>query len=120
MKLDLTADEILVLPPVARPVAHPYSDAPDEGITAHCYAFEEVFGEKIRALGERSRPRDLYDVINLFRNGEFHAASEVVRDLVRQKCTFKNIGFPSFEKLGQFPRIGPNSLSSLTRTQNLT
>ena len=102
MKLDLTADEILVLPPVARPVAHPYSDAPDEGITAHCYAFEEVFGEKIRALGERSRPRDLYDVINLFRNGEFHAASEVVRDLVRQKCTFKNICFPSFEKLETF------------------
>jgi hypothetical protein len=102
VKFDLTADEILVLPPVMRPVTHAYSDAPDGGITARCYAFEEVFGEKIRALGERSRPRDLYDVINLFRNGAFHAASEVVRNVVRQKCTFKNIGFPSFEALATF------------------
>ncbi len=102
VKLDLTADEILVLPVVERPVAHPYSDEPESGITARCYAFEEVFGEKIRALGERSRPRDLYDVINLFRNGEFHAAAEVVRDVVRQKCSFKNVEFPSFESLARF------------------
>ena len=102
VKLDLTADEILILPTVMRPVGHVYSDAPAEGITARCYAFEEVFGEKIRALGERSRPRDLYDVINLFRNGEFHAAAAVLRDVVQQKCTFKNIAFPRFEALAGF------------------
>ena len=102
IKLDLTADEILVLPTVVRPVAHVYSDGPGEGITARCYAFEEVFGEKIRALSERSRPRDLYDVINLFRNGEFHAVAAVIRDVVQQKCTFKNIGFPRFEALAVF------------------
>jgi hypothetical protein len=85
-----------------RPVGHVYSDAPAEGITARCYAFEEVFGEKVRALGERSRPRDLYDVINLFRNIEFRAAAAVVRDVVQQKCTFKNIGFPRFEALAVF------------------
>ena len=102
VKLDLTADEILILPTVMRPVGHVYSDAPPEGITARCYAFEEVFGEKIRALGERSRPRDLYDVINLFRNGEFHAAAAVLRDVVQQKCNFKNIAFPRFEALAVF------------------
>jgi len=36
IKLDLTADEILLLPPVTRPVGHAYSDAPAEGITARC------------------------------------------------------------------------------------
>lgn len=102
IKLDLTADEILLLPPVTRPVGHAYSDAPAEGITARCYAFEELFGEKIRALGGRSRPRDLYDVINLFRNGDFRAAAAAVRDVVRQKCTFKRISFPSFEALATF------------------
>lgn len=102
IKLDLTVDEILILPTVMRPVGHVYSDAPPEGITARCYAFEEVFGEKIRALGERSRPRDLYDVINLFRNGEFHAAAAVLRDVVQQKCNFKNIAFPRFETLTVF------------------
>jgi hypothetical protein len=38
-----------------RGVSHVYSDMPEDGMTARCYAFEEVFGEKIRALGERSR-----------------------------------------------------------------
>lgn len=102
IKLDLTADELLVLPTVMRPVGHVYSDAPAEGITARCYAFEELFGEKIRALGERSRPRDLYDVVNLFRNGEFLAAAAVIREVVQQKCGFKNIGFPRFEALAVF------------------
>jgi hypothetical protein len=91
-----------VLPPVIRNVSHAYSDVPPEGMTARCYAFEEVFGEKVRALGERARPRDLYDVINLFRNGEFRAAAAVIRDVLRQKCAFKSILIPTFEALGGF------------------
>lgn len=102
IKLDLTADELLVLPTVIRPVSHVYSDAPAEGITARCYAFEELFGEKIRALGERSRPRDLYDVINLFRHGDFREAGNAIRDVVQRKCTFKNVPFPSFAALAVF------------------
>ena len=62
IKLDLTADEIMVLDPVARGVHHPYSDLPAIGIRIKSYCFEEVFAEKIRALAERERPRDLYDV----------------------------------------------------------
>jgi predicted nucleotidyltransferase component of viral defense system len=102
IKLDLTADETVVLPPVTRPSAHAYSDMPAQGMPARCYAFEELFGEKIRALRERARPRDLYDVINLFRNGEFRAAVGVIRDVVRQKCAFKGVSFPTLESLAQF------------------
>ena len=51
-----------------REVFHPYSDRPKGGIWANCYAYEEAFGEKLRALGERTRPRDLYDVVNLYRH----------------------------------------------------
>jgi hypothetical protein len=99
IKLDLTADERVVLPSVIRPVTHPYSDAPADGITARCYAFEELFGEKVRALAQRTRPRDLYDVINLFRHGDFRTAAAVIRDIVAQKCSFKKIAFPTFESL---------------------
>jgi predicted nucleotidyltransferase component of viral defense system len=63
IKLDLTFDEILVLDPAIRYVHHPYSDCPDNGIQSKCYCFEEVFAEKIRALAERERPRDLYDAV---------------------------------------------------------
>ena len=95
IKLDLTADEALVMLPVTRAVTHPYSDAPAEGLKALCYSYEEVFGEKVRALGERTRPRDLYDVVNLFHNGEFAAAAATIRRIVQAKCNFKKIPFPT-------------------------
>jgi hypothetical protein len=72
---------------------------PEGGITARCYAYEEVFAEKVRALAERTRPRDLYDVINLFRNGEFRPAAHAVLDVLRSKCAFKRIEVPTFASL---------------------
>ncbi len=100
IKLDLTTDELLVLPPVAQPINHPYSDLPTAGMVARCYAFTEVFAEKTRALGERSRPRDLYDVVNLFRGGERRPAASAILQVLSKKCDFKGIAIPSFEALG--------------------
>ena len=99
IKLDLTADERVVLPPVQSQVFHPYSDAPDGGIVIQSYAYEEAFGEKVRALAERTRPRDLYDVINLFRNAEARPAAVVLLDVLRQKCEFKGIELPVLAEL---------------------
>ena len=65
IKLDMTADEHLALAPIRVPIYHPYSDEPEDGIHVTAYAYEEVFAEKVRALAERTRPRDLYDVVNL-------------------------------------------------------
>jgi predicted nucleotidyltransferase component of viral defense system len=102
IKFDLTTDEVLALTPVDRPVVHPYSDRPDEGIQARCYAYEEVFGEKVRALGERARPRDLYDVINLFRHDEFHAEPGDILTVLQRKCDHKNIGLPTLTTITAF------------------
>lgn len=99
IKLDLTADERVVLPPVHAPIFHPYSDAPQDGLQVLAYAYEEAFGEKIRALAERTRPRDLYDVINLFRNTEARPSPSVLLDVLRQKCGFKGIPVPRFTDL---------------------
>ena len=98
VKLDLTADERVVLPPVQSQVFHPYSDAP-EGIVIHSYAYEEAFAEKVRALADRARPRDLYDVINLFRNAEARPAATVLLDVLRQKCEFKGMDLPVLAQL---------------------
>jgi predicted nucleotidyltransferase component of viral defense system len=94
IKLDLTADERLVLAPVHTPIFHPYSDAPDGDITVLAYAYEEAFGEKVRALAERTRPRDLYDVINLYRNTEARPSPSVLLDVLSQKCEHKGIALP--------------------------
>ena len=95
IKLDLTADERLVLQPQRLPIYHPYNDAPAEGIEVLTYAYEEAFGEKVRALAERARPRDLYDVINLFRNEQARPVAQVLLDVLTQKCEFKEIDVPN-------------------------
>jgi predicted nucleotidyltransferase component of viral defense system len=99
IKLDLTRDETLVMVPSEQRVSHPYSDEPSEGIWARCYPFAEVFAEKVRALGERGRPRDLYDVINLYRRDEARDLFATVRDVLLEKCRFKGIEVPSKESV---------------------
>lgn len=97
VKLDLTADEIVVDEPVWRQVSHPYSDEPEGGFTALCYSYEEVFAEKLRALGERTRARDLYDVVHLHRNGEYEPAAVRVREILARKCAFKAIALVTLD-----------------------
>lgn len=105
MKLDLAHDEILVLDPVRRPVHHPYSDCPENGIDVPCYAFEEVFAEKTRALAERLRPRDLYDVVHLHWRADLQPDRALVRSTLARKCEFKGIPVPTYNSLQIHPEL---------------
>lgn len=99
IKLDLTADEQVVMPPALIEIFHPYSDAPEEGIEVLAYDYVEAFAEKFRALAERTRPRDLYDVVNLYRNAEARPEREQFVSVLRQKCAFKGIELPQLADL---------------------
>lgn len=103
IKLDLTDDEVLVANPVSREVFHPYSDNPEGRIHVPCYCFEEVFAEKIRALGERLRPRDLYDIIHLYRHDSTRHGRELILNILKEKCAFKGIPVPTMETLENKP-----------------
>jgi predicted nucleotidyltransferase component of viral defense system len=103
IKLDLTDDEILVLEPVMHEVHHPFSDRPQEGIYVLCYGFEELFAEKIRALAERERPRDLYDVVHLYRREGINPDRALILDTLSRKCQFKAIDVPTMEILTNQP-----------------
>lgn len=94
IKLDLTADERIVLPPVRAPIFHPYSDAPADPIEVLAYDYVEAFAEKFRALAERTRPRDLYDVVHLFRNADMRPEPQRFVEVLQAKCEFKGIGLP--------------------------
>lgn len=99
IKLDLTADERVVLPPVRAQIFHPYTDGPEGGIEVLAYDYIEAFAEKFRALAERTRPRDLYDVVNLYRNGEARPEPRRFMEVLRAKCEFKGIGIPCIADL---------------------
>lgn len=96
IKLDLLSEEILVHSPERRPILHAYSDIlPVDEIS--CYIFEELFAEKLRALLERARPRDLYDVIHLHRHPYFEQNPSTIVKILERKCHFKNIPFPRLD-----------------------
>ncbi len=100
IKLDLTADELLVATPILRAVQHPYSDQPRNGIQANCYNFAEMFAEKLRALSERARPRDLYDVIHLYRHAvSLNIKPTIIFEILQKKCEYKAIPVPTMQYL---------------------
>ena len=103
IKFDLTMDEKVVCPPVLRSVSHDYTDALPPPGQVRCYSFEEVFAEKLRAMGERSRPRDLYDIVNLFRRPDFRPYAGLVLEVLKQKCESKGVSVPSAEAISESP-----------------
>lgn len=105
IKLDLTTDEIIVLNSEKKKVHHPYTDEPTEGIWSHCYAFEEVVAEKIRALAQRARPRDVYDVVHFFRNRDMIKNPQLVYNTLQKKCSYKGIPVPTFSSIEKHEKI---------------
>ena len=96
IKLDVTTGdaERVARPTVLRPVSHAYSDDLLGEAPVRCYSLEEIFAEKVRALGDRCLPRDLYDVANLFRQRERIIHADRVPELYVEKCRSK--GLPVF------------------------
>ena len=99
IKIDLTADEYIVEPSALNKVKHGYSDVLSGKISVPCYSYVELFAEKIRALSDRTRPRDLYDVIHLYRSKESKGLAPDVKRVMALKCDFKNIAIPTFKLL---------------------
>ncbi len=106
IKFDLSYDEILVLEPIVRKLYHPYSDRIDLVMQASCYAYEEVFAEKIRALYQRARPRDLYDVIHMYRHNELISELSLLVSVLEDKCTFMDLVQPTYENIANHPQKG--------------
>lgn len=101
--LDITRHEAVVDSPVRRPVSHAYPDEIDDAAVA-AYSLEELFAEKTRALYERTRPRDLYDVMQLVENYISSIDLARTRRMFREKCAAKSLAVPSGAELTQHVR----------------
>ena len=102
IKLDLTCNEKLVHSPVFRPILHGYSDINHLKESVQAYSYTEIFAEKIRALGERVRARDLFDVIELYNRKDKSCTPSIIRLTMQKKCDFKNL-----------PSINMNQVSTM-------
>lgn len=103
IKLDLSWDELLVEKPVLRNIYHPYSDEEFPETNILTYSLEEIFAEKLRALVERMRPRDLYDVIHLHQDKRWQPNKTKLLDVLKKKCEFKDVVVPTLSIINSLP-----------------
>ncbi|MDP9190196.1 MAG: nucleotidyl transferase AbiEii/AbiGii toxin family protein [Acidobacteriota bacterium] len=96
---DLTRNEPVLAEPELRPVFHPYPDLLPDGMAVSSYSIEELFAEKTRALLERTRPRDLYDVVFILESRAADVDFDEARDFFRRKCEAKGLHPPSSDEL---------------------
>lgn len=106
IKLDITHAEDLMRPQVLRYISHPYTDIFSDENQIYCYSFEELFAEKIRALEERGRPGDLYDIIYLFRRSDLNAEPGLIAEVLEFKCDFKGIAVPNLDSVQTAEKLG--------------
>jgi len=99
IKFDLSAAEVMARPTELREIGHSYPDTLPAPGRVRCYSFAEVFAEKLRAMGQRGRPRDLYDIIHLFRRRDLGGHAQLVREILAEKCRSKAIEVPTLESV---------------------
>lgn len=116
IKIDISFSEKVLLPPDEKSIIHFYSDSSVVNSTAIVYPINEIVAEKLRALIQRNRPRDIYDLsflsdeIETFQYASIHA-------LLIQKAIYKNIDCIEFDsfinrvKENKNKRAWENSLS---------
>jgi predicted nucleotidyltransferase component of viral defense system len=96
---DLTQHEPVVDEPVLRRVLHPYPDELPADALVQTYSFEELIAEKARALYERSRPRDLYDVVYILGDDSHGIELAHAREVFAEKCGVKRLTIPSSREI---------------------
>ncbi len=109
IKLEISTEEILVLPPLYQKVKHPYSDQLIDHAPVACYTLFEVIAEKLRSLVQRSyaAPRDYYDLYFLTREYSKVEWAEI-KPVFLVKMAHKKIEYN-----------GPESLISEVSIQNV-
>ena len=98
VKIDLTCDELVASSPIMRRVVHDYSDW-DSSVRVSAYSLEELAAEKLRALSQRCRPRDLYDVVHLYGNPNLAGKESLVHSLLVQKSEYVGISTPTLDSV---------------------
>jgi len=108
VKVEVTTQESVLLPPRQSPILHEYDEKIDG--TIFVYQIEEIIAEKIRAILQfskklhergwgRSRVRDYYDLWRIFHEYGQEIDKSILPDLVRQKCIPKHVSFTAVDDL---------------------
>jgi len=100
IKLEVSTDEIVLLPIANQSIIHPYSDELTGSKTSDCYSLLEIVSEKLRALKQRSytAPRDFYDLYYLTKKITDENWEEII-PVFLEKMKYKKLKYTSPEDL---------------------
>jgi len=90
IKIDISFSEKILLAPLKKKIFHPYSDSKILKNMVSVYPINEIVSEKLRALLQRNRPRDIYDLYFLSKKIERNQYIAIHKLLIR-KANDKNI-----------------------------
>ena len=114
IKVQITRYEKLFFSPAEKELIHTYTDNKECKSKLKVYNLEEITSEKLRALHQRVRPRDLYDLYYLLKTRNINRG-DVCRCFM-EKCRRKKVDWNTdpFEKSDEFKNAWNNSLKHLT------
>ncbi len=110
VKVEVTMQERVILPPIQKTILHGYGESLDATIMT--YRIEEIIAEKIRAILQyakkihergwgRSRVRDYYDLWRILTEYDTTIDKSTIPNLVNHKCALKNVSLSSVDDLFQ-------------------
>ena len=111
IKVEISTDELLILPAEMKNTIHPYSDMVIDHEPIACYPIDEVIAEKLRSLVQRSysAPRDYYDLYHLTDSYTTKDWNRI-KPIFIQKMTHKGIDYHGPKQL-----VSPSSVEKVHR-----
>jgi len=107
IKFDVSEYEKIVLPLQNHQMIHGYSDNGACGVRILSYSLEEVLSEKLRSWIQRTRPRDLFDVVKIIQSGAIPISKKNVLSAFLQKTIFKQVPMAGRDEMLFEPKFEP-------------
>jgi predicted nucleotidyltransferase component of viral defense system len=122
IKFDVSDYERIVLPVQQHPILHVYSDAGLLSATrVRAYSLEEVLAEKLRSWIQRTRSRDLFDVVKIVQSGKIPIVKRNILSAFLKKTLFKGIALKGKEEMlteAKFGHVGPSWVETIICPKN--
>lgn len=121
VKFDLSDYERIVLPAQRHPLIHSFSDSEKCQVNLYSYSLEEVLAEKLRCWIQRTRSRDLYDIVHIIQSKIIPISYKNILSAFLKKTIYKNIVNVGKDELlyaGKFKTIEISWLDTLVCPKN--
>ncbi|MBN2317055.1 MAG: nucleotidyl transferase AbiEii/AbiGii toxin family protein [Sedimentisphaerales bacterium] len=99
IKFDISDYERIVLPLQTHNIIHGYSDSPYCNAEILSYSLEEILAEKLRSWIQRTRARDLFDVVKILQSKKIPISKTSVLSTFFKKTLFKNVPFAGRDEM---------------------